>query len=66
MAPALTELWQADLEVYQAFDANSATGVALDNVVQYMGVTRQQGRPTVIRGLCMGVLLVLFSQQGRQ
>lgn len=60
VAPALTELWQADLEVYQAFDANSATGVALDNVVQYMGVTRQQGRPTVIRGSVWGAVGTLL------
>lgn len=56
IAPDLAELWQADLEVYQAFDPNSATGVALDNIVQYMGVTRRQGRPTVLRASVWGLV----------
>lgn len=60
VAPALTELWQADLEVYQAFDPNSATGVSLDNIVQYMGVTRQQGRPTVLRASVWGAVGTLL------
>lgn len=45
----LDELWQALQQVYQAFDPNSATGVALDNIVQYLGLTRRQGSPTVLR-----------------
>lgn len=45
----LDELWQALQQVYQAFDPNSATGVALDNIVQYLGVTRRLGSPTVLR-----------------
>lgn len=60
VAPDLAELWQADLEVYQAFDPNSATGVALDNIVQYMGVTRRQGRPTVLRASVWGTLGTLL------
>lgn len=54
IAPDLDELWQAAQEVYQAFDPNSASGVALDNVVQYMGVTRRQGAPTVVRASVWG------------
>ena len=42
--------------MYQAFDPNSATGVALDNIVQYMGVTRQIGRPTVLRASVWGTV----------
>lgn len=42
ITPDLDELWQASLEVYQAFDPNSATGVALENIVQYGGLTRNQ------------------------
>lgn len=49
IATDLDELWQSLQQVYQAFDPNSATGVALDNIVQYIGVTRQQGSPTVLR-----------------
>lgn len=49
IAPDMDELWQAAEQVYQAFDPNSATGVALDNIVQYMGITRTIGSPTVLR-----------------
>lgn len=49
IAPDMDELWQGMQQVYQAFDPNSATGVALDNIVQYIGVTRQVGSPTVLR-----------------
>lgn len=49
IAPDLDELWQALQQVYQAFDPNSATGVALDNIVQYLGLSRQLGKPTVLR-----------------
>lgn len=52
----LDEVWQALQQVYQAFDPNSATGVALDNIVQYMGVTRQIGRPTVLRASVWGAV----------
>lgn len=52
----LDEVWQALQQVYQAFDPNSATGVALDNIVQYMGVTRQIGRPTVLRASVWGIV----------
>lgn len=54
IAPDLDQLWQALQQVYQAFDPNSATGVALDNVVQYIGITRQQGSPTVLRSSVWG------------
>src|SRR5690625_640884 len=36
----LADLWEAAQEVYLAFDPNSATGVALDNLVAYAGLTR--------------------------
>lgn len=54
IAPDMDELWQAAQQVYQAFDPNSATDVALDNVVQYTGVTRQLGKPTVLRASVWG------------
>lgn len=50
----LDEVWQALQQVYQAFDPNSATGVALDNIVQYGGLTRQLGKPTVLRASVWG------------
>ena len=58
----LDEVWQALEQVYQAFDPNSATGVALDNIVQYMGITRQQGKPTVLRAAVWGLLGTLLPQ----
>ena len=64
IAPDMDELWQAAEEVYQAFDPNSATGVALDNICQYIGITRQQGRPTILRTSVWG-LTNTFLPQGQ-
>lgn len=61
IAPDMDELWQAAEQVYQAFDPNSATGVALDNIVQYMGVTRTIGSPTVLRASVWGNLGTVLS-----
>ena len=41
-APSEADLWEAAQEVYSAFDPNSATGVALDNLVAYAGLTRKE------------------------
>lgn len=41
-APSEADLWEAAQEVYAAFDPNSATGVALDNLVAYAGITRKE------------------------
>lgn len=62
IAPDLDEVWQSLQQVYQAFDPNSATGIALDNIVQYMGVTRQIGHPTVLRASVWGLLGTSMSQ----
>lgn len=62
IAPDLDELWQASHQVYQAFDPNSATGIALDNIVQYIGVSRRQGSPTVLRASVWGELGVFLPQ----
>jgi len=35
-----SELWEAMQEVYSAFDPNTATGIALDNLVAYGGLFR--------------------------
>lgn len=39
-SPSIADLWEAVQEVYRAFDPNSATGVALDNLVAIGGITR--------------------------
>jgi uncharacterized phage protein gp47/JayE len=41
-APSEADLWEAAQEVYAAFDPNSATGIALDNLVAYAGLTRKE------------------------
>jgi uncharacterized phage protein gp47/JayE len=58
----LDELWQGLQQVYQAFDPNSAEGVALENIVQYMAVQRRQGRPTVVRSSVWGDIGVSLPQ----
>lgn len=39
-SPAIADLWEALQQVYLAFDPNSATGIALDNLVAIGGITR--------------------------
>lgn len=41
-APSEADLWEAAQEVYAAFDPNSATGIALDNLVAYAGLARKE------------------------
>jgi uncharacterized phage protein gp47/JayE len=41
-APSEADLWEAAQEVYAVFDPNSATGIALDNLVAYAGITRKE------------------------
>ena len=62
IAPDLDEVWQSLQQVYQDFDPNSATGIALDNIVQYMGITRRIGRPTVLRASVWGLLGTIIAQ----
>ena len=50
----LADLWEAVQEVYLAFDPNSATGVALENLVQYAGLTRHPATPTTATGVVWG------------
>ena len=62
ITPALDEVWQGMEQTYQAFDPNSATGIALDNIVQYGGLTRQTGKPTVLRASVWGLLGTVLPQ----
>lgn len=41
-SPSEADLWEAIQQVYAAFDPNSATGVALDNLVALAGITRRE------------------------
>lgn len=40
-SPSEADLWEALQQVYSAFDPNSATGIALDNIVAIGGITRE-------------------------
>lgn len=42
ISPSLADLWEAAQQDYAAFDPNSATGVALDNLVALGGISRQE------------------------
>lgn len=48
VAPSVDDLWQAALQIYQSFDINSATGVALDNLVNLGGIVRQENQRTQV------------------
>lgn len=54
ITPSQTELWEALLEVYSAFDPNSASGVALDNLVALSGIVRKPATATTSRILLTG------------
>ena len=46
VTPSVDDLWQAMLQLYQAFDVDSATGNALDNLAAIGGVLRFPDQPT--------------------
>ena len=37
-SPSEADLWEAAQQVYSAFDANSATGISLDNMILLSGI----------------------------
>ena len=53
-APGEADLWEAVQEVYSAFDPNSATGIALDNLVALGGLTRFENTFTTAQALFTG------------
>ncbi len=48
------DLWEVAQQSYSALDPNSATGIALDNIVQYGGISRQGASATTAIGLFAG------------
>lgn len=52
--PSLTELWEVGQGDWSALDPNSATGVSLDNIVQYGGIARFSASPSTAVGLFAG------------
>lgn len=49
-----SDLWQVAQQVYSAFDPNSATGVALDNLVAYGGLIRGEQTFSTVQALFTG------------
>lgn len=47
-AAALDEVWQAAAAVYASFRPSQAIGQALSDIVQFNGITRQQGTPSAV------------------
>lgn len=40
VSPSAADLWELSQQVYDAFNPAAATGIALDNLVQYSGISR--------------------------
>lgn len=53
------DLWEVAQQSWSAFDPNSATGVSLDNLVQYGGISRFEASPSTAIGLFAGTLNTL-------
>lgn len=47
-SPQFSDLWELAQQVYAAFDPNSATGIALDNIVALNGTVRYVASPTTV------------------
>lgn len=52
--PSLADLWEVAQQVYLAFDPNSATGIALDNLVAYGGLIRGEQTFSTAQALFTG------------
>lgn len=54
VSPSLSDLWEAAQQDYAAFDPNSATGIALDNLVALGGISRQEETFSTAQALLTG------------
>lgn len=61
-APSAADLWEALQGTYSAFDPNSATGIALDNLVALAGITRKEQTFSTARILVSGDVGTLIPQ----
>ena len=52
--PSLADLWEVAQQVYLAFDPNSATSIALDNLVAYGGLVRGEQTFSTAQALFTG------------
>ena len=53
-APSIADLWEALQEVDSAFDPDKATGIALDEVVKYGGLTRLREQRATVQAIVTG------------
>jgi uncharacterized phage protein gp47/JayE len=53
-SPSQTELWEQGQLAYSSLDPNTATGIALDNIVAYTGIERLTPSPSLVTGLFLG------------
>lgn len=54
VAAPIADLWQVAEDVYNAFDINQATGVALDNITMLGGVDRKIASASTVNMVCYG------------
>lgn len=54
VSPSLSDLWEAAQQDYAAFDPNTATGIALDNLVALGAISRQEETSSVAQVLLTG------------
>jgi uncharacterized phage protein gp47/JayE len=57
-----TDLWEAIQEVYLAFDPNSASGIALDNLVALSGIVRRGATASTARVLLRATSGIIVPQ----
>lgn len=53
-APSVADLWEALQEVDSAFDPDKATGIALDKIVKYGGLTRLKEQRATMQAIVTG------------
>jgi len=54
VSPSLADLWEAAQQDYAAFDPNTSTGIALDNLVALGGISREEETPSTSTVLISG------------
>lgn len=60
VSPAISDLWEGVQEVHSAFNPNSATGIALDDLVMLGGLTRFTPSPTIAYLMFRGTYLTVI------
>ena len=60
VSPAEADVWEAAQEVYDAFNPNSATGIALDNLAFFAGLTREAATYSTAQAIFTGDVSTLI------